>query len=270
MSIQVPSDVPTFDRAGPAPLYLQLKQWLANRIVSGQLAPGAQLPGEYELCERFAISRGVVRQALDELRHEGLVERERGRGTFVSAPKTAEGLISGLRGLADDAALRGQRIDSTVLLLREGPASAPVARELELEPETPVVELERLRTLDGEPWVLVVTYLPARLVPGLVQRDLGGSESLYRILREDYGLPMVSSVRRVEAAGAGAREAHLLRIHRGDPLLVLRSVGYTTDGLPFDYFVANHRGDRSAFEVVLHGAKAADARVEPLAMGRDE
>jgi GntR family transcriptional regulator len=251
-----------FDRSAPVPLYYQLKQWLSGRILAGELQPGAQVPSEAELCERLGISRGVVRQALSELRYEGLIDRERGRGTFVSRPKTAEGLISGLRGLADDAASRGETIDSKVLVLHEAPASEAVARALSLAPGDPVVELERLRSLDGEPHVLVMTYLPAVLVPGLAKRDLSGSESLYRILREEYGLASVSSRRRVEASLAGAREAHLLGIERGAPLLVLRSVGYTTGKRPFDYFIAYHRGDRSAFEVVLSSPAGGAATFE--------
>lgn len=269
MSEQLDNGGATLDRSAPVPLYHQLKRWLSRRILSGEFAPGARLPGELELAERFGLSRGVVRQALNELRYEGLVSRERGRGTFVSAPKTAEGLMSGLRGLADDAALRGQRIHSTVLLQREAPADVDVARRLELEPGEPVVELERLRALDGEPWVLVITYLPAALVSGLVRRDLTGSESLYRILRADYGLEMLSSVRRVEAALADVREAHLLRIRVGDPLLVLRSVGHTTGGRPFDYFVARHRGDRSVFEVTLNAASVGAAGLERVPWPRE-
>jgi len=253
------------DRSTPVPLYHQLKEWLATRIIAGEFSPGDQLPGELELCGRFGLSRGVVRQAFSELRQEGLVSRERGRGTFVSEPKTAEGLIAGLRGLADDTALRGQQVHSTILLFRETAAGAEVARRLELEPGAPVVELERLRTVDGEPHVLVVTYLPVALVPGLTARDLGGTQSLYRILRREYGLSVVAGLRRVEAAVADAREAHLLRIHRGDPLLVLRSTGYTTGRRPLDYFVARHRGDRSAFEIELDVGVVAARGVRAIA-----
>jgi GntR family transcriptional regulator len=99
--------------------------------------------------------------------------------------------------------------------------------------------------------VLAVTYLPAELVPDIERRDLGGTESLYRLLREEYGLPLVASMRRVEAAVTDAREAHLLRMRVGEPLLVLRSISYTTGGRPLEYFIARHRGDRSAFEVSL-------------------
>lgn len=253
MSIQLAAER-AVDHAAPLPLYHQLKQWIAARILAGDLPTGSQLPGEFELCARFGVSRGVVRQALAELRYEGLVERRRGRGTFVAAPKTPQGLISGVRGLADDAAARGQTVESVVLRLREAPAGSALAARLAVEPEDTVVELERLRLLDGEPWVLVVSYLRSDLVPGLAARDLGGSESLYRILRDDYGLPIVASARRVEAAVTDVREAHLLRTPRGAPLLVLRAIGYTTNHRPLEYFVAHHRGDRTSFEVVLPGA----------------
>jgi len=253
-----------FDRHAPVPMYHQLKAWLSGRILSGELAPGEQLPGELELCEQLHVSRGVVRQALAELRYDGLVERRRGKGTFVAAPKTAEGLISGSRGLAEDAWLRGSAIDSTVLVLRERPADATTALLLELEPDERVVELGRLRSLDGEPHVLVTTFLPAALVPGLTALDLGGSASLYRILRERYGLPILSCVRRVEAAVADARQAHLLRLTRGDPLLVLRSTAYTSGHRPLEHFVAYHRADRSAFEVELEPATASATRFDHI------
>ena len=263
MSRQPVNGAVSLDRSGPVPLYHQLKEWLAVRIISGDFGPGDQLPGELELCSRFGLSRGVVRQALSELRQEGLISRERGRGTFVSATKTAEGLIAGLRGLADDTALRGQKVHSTVLLFRETAAGAEVARRLGLEPGEGVVELERLRTVDGEPHVLVVTYLPAARVPGLTAHDLGGSESLYRVLRREYGLTIASGVRRVEAAVADAREAHLLRVHRGDPLLVLRAIGYTTGRRPLDYFIARHRGDRASFEIELDEGGVAARGLRP-------
>ncbi len=252
------------DHSSPVPLYYQAKQWFSSRILSGQIAPGTRLPGELELCQRMGVSRGVVRQALAELCYEGLVERQPGRGSFVSRPKTAEGLISGLGGLADDAASRGQVVRSKVLALHERPCTEAVASKLGIAPGEPVVELERLRTLDGEPHVLVMTYLPAAMVPGLAGRDFSGTASLYRALREDYGLPIVSSLRRVEAATAGGREARLLAVDPGSPLLVLRSTSYTTGRRALEHFVAFHRGDHSAFEVELYGPAGTATRFDSL------
>ena len=269
MSIRLDDLARLLDRSGPIPLYHQIKQWFSSRILSGELAPSERLPDEFELCERLGVSRGVVRQAMTDLEYAGMISRQRGRGTFVSIPKTAEGLISGLRGLADDAAMRGQKVDSKVLLLRETHAGETVARKLQLDPGDPVVELERLRSLDDEPHVVVVTYLPSFLVPGLVKGDFSGATSLYRTLRENYGLGIVSGVRRVEVMAAGARQARLLQVNRGSPLLVLRSVGYTTGARPVDYFVAYHRGDRSAFEVELSTPVGRASRFEQVPAGRD-
>jgi GntR family transcriptional regulator len=158
--------------------------------------------------------------------------------------------------MADDAAQRGQTLESRVLTLREAPATASVAATLQLEPGEPVVELERQRLVDGQPWVLVFNYLPLELVPGLVDRDLGGAESLYRIIRQDYELPIIAGTRRVEAAIADERAAPLLGISPGDPVVVLRSLSFTTGMRPVEYFVAHHRGDRTAFEVVLAATDA--------------
>jgi len=270
MSEQLDRLVSVVDHSSPVPLYYQVKQWFSTRILSGQLAPGKRLPGELELCEKLGVSRGVVRQALAELRYEGLVERQAGRGSFVSKPKTAEGLVSGLGGLADDAALRGQDVSSKVLALRERPCTEAVAKRLDTAPGEPVVELERVRSLDGEPHVLVMTYLPVAMVPGLVQRDLSGTASLYRILREDFGLPIVRSLRRVEAATAGQREARFLKVEIGDPLLVLCSTSYTSARRAVEYFVAFHRGDRSAFEVELTAPAGAASRFESLVIAQGE
>lgn len=268
MSIRLDDLARLLDRSGPIPLYHQLKQWFSSRILSGELAPGEQLPDEFEMCERLGVSRGVIRQAMTELEYAGMISRQRGRGTFVAIPKTAEGLISGLRGLADDAAMRGQKIDSKVLLLREVRAEDTVAEKLELRPGDPVVELERLRRLEGEPHVVVVTYLPALLVPGLVKEDFNGGTSLYRMLRDNYGLNIVSGVRRVEVATAGARQARLLGVKRGSPLMVLRSVGFTSGHRPLDYFIAYHRGDQTAFEVELRAPVGTASRFEQVPAAR--
>src|SRR5439155_15480232 len=215
------------DRSSPVPLYHQVKEDISSQIATGALRPGQQLPGEHELCERYAVSRTVIRQALSELGYEGLIDKQHGRGTFVARTKVAQGLLSGLAGMADDAAQRGQTLESRVLTLREAPAAAWVAAELQLEPGEPIVELERPRLVDGQPWVLVFNYLPLELFPGLVDRDLGGGESLYRIIRQDYELPIIAGTRRVEAAVADEREAPFLGIRPGDPVVVLRSLSFT-------------------------------------------
>ena len=249
------------DRAEGRPLYFQLKHWISEQIAGGRFPPGSRLPDEQQLSSSLGVSRGVVRQAMSELAFEGRVSKQQGRGTFVTEPKVEARLMSQLPGLAADAAAHGRSVSSHVLGLDEVPAGEVVAQSLGIAEGTPVVRLERLRSIDAEPLALAVTYLPAALAGGLLDVDLEGEVSLYEVLARDFDLPVVGARRRVEAAVAGAREARLLTVRRGAPLLVLRSVSHTTGDRPLESFAAMHRGDRCAFAASLPVADEAPMRL---------
>jgi GntR family transcriptional regulator len=250
------------DRTSPLPFYYQLKQILLTDLREQELAPGDRLPGDHELCNRFDVSRTVVRQALSELETEGVIERVKGRGTFVAQQKTAEHLVQSLTGLYEDVAARGSHLRSDVRRLEVVPADQPIAGELELQPGAPVIVLERLRFVDDEPWVLVTTYLPYDVAPGLVEEDLS-NQSLYALLETKYDVELTHGRRGVEAAVANGVLAKALAISVGDPVLLLRSTSYG-GGRPVEMFVAYHRGDRSRFEVTLSRSKPTGGFSEPL------
>lgn len=249
------------DRASLLPFYHQLKQILLGQIEQRGLQPGDRLPGDHELCRAYGVSRTVVRQTLSELEAEGVLERIKGKGTFVAPRKTAEGLVQSLTGLYEDVAARGGRLRSEVRRLEVVPADAAIAGELDLPLGHPVVAIERLRFVNEEPWVLTITHLPADLAPGLVHDDLSHS-SLYALLENKYQVKLVRGRRSVEAAVAGAALARSLGISRGAPVLVLRSLSVGTAGRPVESFVAFHRGDRSRFEVEL--ARRTEGVTRPL------
>ncbi|MCB0153854.1 MAG: GntR family transcriptional regulator, partial [Anaerolineae bacterium] len=86
------------DRSSHIPYYIQVKKSILQQIDSGVWQKGTQLPGEPELCRLFDVSRTVIRQALKELEFEGLITREKGKGTFVDEPRIDQGLIQELTG----------------------------------------------------------------------------------------------------------------------------------------------------------------------------
>jgi GntR family transcriptional regulator len=118
------------------------------------------------------------------------------------------------------------------------------------------VHIERVRSVDEEPWVFAVSDVPAWAAPGLEHEDLT-DRSLYELLESSYDVRLVHGRRVVEAAVAGQRLARLLGVRRNSPLLVLRSVSFDDQERPVESFVAFHRGDRSRFEVDLHRKAAA-------------
>lgn len=248
---------PSIDRTSPVPFYHQLKEILRARVTSGELAPGDRLDGEHVLCERYGVSRTVVRQALSDLHRENVLDRQKGRGTFVAHGRTSQSLVRSLNGLYDDIRSLGRILRSDVRSLAVEPADADVAARLGLPPDTPVVVVERLRFVDAEPWVLAVSHVPLSVAPDLVEQDLR-EDSLYRLLRERYGQEIVRSTRVVEAHAPDARLARDLRIGFSDPVLKLTAVGYGLTGTAVETFVAFHRADRCRFEVDLSRADQND------------
>ncbi|WP_347349162.1 GntR family transcriptional regulator [Nigerium sp.] len=137
------------DRTSPLPFYAQLKQILLADIAERGLVPGDRFRSDHEIADRFGVSRSVVRQALAELEADGVIERSKGRGTFIARQKVGEGLARSLRGLHEDAALRGSQVTSTVLRQEVVPAPPAVGSRLGLAQDASVVVIERLRRRRG-------------------------------------------------------------------------------------------------------------------------
>jgi GntR family transcriptional regulator len=185
-----------------------------------------------------------------ELERKGLISKQNGKRSSVALPKYQGGLMQNLRGFYEDAVETGHEPFTKVLELGVTPASPEVAEALQLSAGDPVVELNRLRFLDDEPEVLVVTYLPESKCPGLVGEDFT-KQSLYALLDRKYGLRIEQGYRTIEAIALERQDAKLLGMKAGSPALLLKSIGLLEDGTPLEYYIAKHRGDRAKFSVRL-------------------
>jgi GntR family transcriptional regulator len=239
------------------PYYLQLIEILKGKITARVWVPGDQIPGEQDLCKMYGVSRTVVRQALLELELEGIILRRKGKGTFITKPKISEGIVQKLTGFYQDMVERGLRPVTSVLKQVVGPAGEKVARYLEIDPGEKVIEIRRLRSINGEPIQIVTTYIPLAICPALAAADLT-DRSLYEFLEAECGIVLARGRRYIEAVLASESEAQLLEIDRGAPLVLLDSISYAADGRPIEYYHALHRGDRSRFEVELLRIPAGD------------
>lgn len=252
----VPSALPpsatvsAVDHNSPVPYYAQVKETLRERIERGEWRPGEQIPGEPELCQLFGVSRTVIRQALTELGFEGLIVRAKGKGTFVAEPKITESLAQRLTGFYEDMAGRGAPPVSRVLQQQLAPATDRIAGYLGLAPGAPVVVIERLRFVNSEPLVLVISFVPHARCPHALDADLT-HQSLYALMESECGLLIARGRRTLEAVAAGPRESELLQVPVGAPLMLLNSVALLDDGTPIEYYQALHRGDRSRFDAEL-------------------
>ncbi len=232
------------------PYYRQLYTLLKERILAKEWKPGQKFFSEGDLCRDYGISRTVVRNALQELENEGLISRRKGKGTFVLGPKISEGLAQNLTGFYQDMAERGLLTSSRVLIHAVIPCPDTVVALLDLAAQAPVIHIHRLRYVEGDPIALVTSYLPLQLCPSLEKVDLT-DRSLYEFLEKNCNITITRAHRVLEATFADEPQARLLQIQAGDPVMKLESISYTEDGIPVEYFVAYHRGDRTRFEINL-------------------
>lgn len=229
------------------PYYLQLKRILMKDL-EADAPEGSLLPSEADLCAQYSVSRTVVRQALGELENEGLVLKVKGKGTFVTGRKVDTSFIQDTLGFYESMVKAGHSVESRVLKLATEPSSVDVARLLEIRVGEPVIRFDRVRSIDGRPVQVARAFMPARLFPGLTEMDLS-DRSLYQVLREVYGVQPARGHRAIEAVALSREDAKHLGVPRGTPGLRIHSITRSSDGVVFEHYVADYRGDRFRFEV---------------------
>jgi GntR family transcriptional regulator len=247
------------DRRSPIPFYFQLTKLLTREIETGSWKVGERLPSEPAICEQFGVSRTTVRQALAALESEGLVRREKGRGTFVSERRSGGWLLQSAQGFYEEAERAGHAVRSQVLRRAVEPLPGWASDALRLRPGTDGVTVERLRWMDDRLVMYVASHFPAHVAATLLEADLENS-SLYGVLEERSALTVAGGRRVVEAARAERELAKLLEVEPGSPLLYVEAVSWDGTLQPFECYRAWHRADRSKIEVhVVHEEAAAKA-----------
>jgi GntR family transcriptional regulator len=258
------------DRRSPVPFYFQLKQLVRDEIAAERRQPGERIPSENELCDHFGVSRTTVRQALSELEAEGLLRKEKGRGTFVAEPRASSWFLQSSHGFHDEASRAGRVVTSEVLRREVEELPQWAAEALDLPPGSEGVTLERLRSVDGEVIMYVVSHLLGELADAILSAELE-SGSLYGILQDERGIEVCGGRRVVEATTARAALARRLGIDAGAAVLHVQAVSWDADMRPFECYRAWHRSDRTTIEVQVVGQRMAQtAGLDPttLRIGR--
>ncbi len=232
-------------KKGPLPRYYQLKEIMREKIRSGEWKPGDLIPSERELGEQYGISRMTARQAITELVNEGLFYREQGKGTFVSRHKITQQLIN-LTGFTEDMKARGQRPGSRVISAQMIPADEVLAERLRIKPGQMVFCLQRLRLADDEPLAIEISNLSFMGCERLLEEDLE-KNSLYRLLEDKYGQPLLEAEQELEAGLMGPDEAQLLQVSTGSAALFIRRTTYTERDHPIEYAKSVYCGNKYVF-----------------------
>ena len=232
------------DKQSPIPIYIQIEEQLKRRILAGEFEVGTAIPSERDLTESFGVSRMTLRQAVTNLVNDGLLVREKGRGTFVASPKVEQPL-NGLTSFTEDMKARGMVPSNKLINFKKVSPEADIAKELELLEGEEVFLVERIRYADEKPMAIERTFLPVKLFPQLNEEALKGS--LYSIIEEQQQLKISHASQQMEAALVKKEDAELLKIGMPSAILIMERVSYLNDGKPFEVVRSTYRADRYKF-----------------------
>ena len=232
------------DASHTAPKYYQLYEIIRQKIEGGEWPPDQPIPSERELEAMYAVSRTTVRQALGLLVRQGYLYRKHGRGTFVAPPKLQYSLHLPI-SFSGEMRMRGIQPGQRILEMGYVRPSPRVRQHLELpERVQEVLRIERLRFGDGEPVGLHEAYLPLAREQAITREELEEAGSLYALLEARFRLIPSEAAQTVEATLADEREARLLRVARGSPLLLIERTTWSQTRRPMEFVRMHYRADR--------------------------
>lgn len=235
------------------------RQALLKAIDNGVFGPGARLPGERTLAAHLAVSRQTLRQALQQLAEEGVLQPSPQRGWYVTT-KLISDPPNVLQSFTDIAHARGLTPTTRVLASTKRAATLDEADRLAVAPASPVLELRRLRSLDDIPVSVDHTIVALTRAPALTEVDLTDA-SLYGTLEHVCGVRVTRSNYSLRAEGAGEQCAELLHVPPGTPVLVGEEVTFDLADVPILCGQLVYRGDAYQFQATLYRpAGTADPR----------
>lgn len=250
---------PLLAAGSPVPLYHQLYLQIKGQIVGGELAHGVRVPGELELQERHGVSRITCRRALEELAREGLIRRERGRGSHVIYRPTARPLEGSLSATLDNLIAFGRATEVALLSFEHALPDPALASRFGLDPGAVLVHVVRVRRADGVPFAWLDSWTRA-LGPRYGRAAL--ATGLRLELFRKCGVTIARFEQTITAVAAPADAAAALQVDAGQPLLQIERFSYDEQGRLIDRLRALYRPDRFHLSM-SHCRDAANPEQEP-------
>ncbi len=248
----------TLDRSSPLPLWAQIVEDLRRRLLRGEFE--AHFPTDEELTRDYEVSRQTVREAVRRLTAEGLVVRQRGRGSSVALPVLEQPLHS-LYSLASAVRASGVEERSEVIAAERRPATAEVAAALDLDTGAEVVFIERLRIAGAEPIALDRSWLPAEQAGQLLDADLS-TGGLYELLAAHCALRVTGGRERIRPVIPEPSDRRLLRLPPKTAAFSIDRLVLAGD-LPVEWRKSLIRGDR--YSLIARWPAGAQLRRDELA-----
>ena len=240
---------------GPTPLYYQLKNILESKIRSQELKERERLPSEAELCSEFGVSRITVRQALSELLKDGLIYRERGKGTYIAEGAGWKKPV--LKGSIENLMAAGVGTLIKVLSYKEVVAPKEFSKALTGGRPEKVYRLEIIRLMSGGPQAYSLIYFPAKLGKMISGNDIKETTEIISFVEDKLGTKAQGAHQTIDVGVATELLAKNLSVKQQTPLLVICREYFTRTGALMFLAKSYYRTDRFKYEIELARTSAA-------------
>ncbi len=231
----------------PFPKYLQIRDLISRWM--RELNVGDMLPTEEALSNRFGVSRVTIRKALQSLEDDGVIARRAGVGTWLAKPVEAQP-DTRLTGPSEEYFGIGMATETKLVASRKIPMTSHIAFALASGADKEVYEMQRVRILDGEPFLLLCAYLPLAIGRKLAAAK-PGTRLLVPVLRRIWDPDLYETHQQIEATNASDRIAELLGVEVGAAVLNVHRVFADSTGTPILYTHTHFRADRYYYTVKL-------------------
>lgn len=216
-------------------IYMQVLHDLKNRIYSNEF-PDKKLPDERSLAESYGVSRSSIKRALNILAGQGIIFKKRGSGTFVNPLYLKNQPIfhnegSNL-GVTDSYQIDGRAPSIELINFQVIPANEDLQQALFLSPGDFVYQLERLRRLDGEPFMIENGFIPIKILPELSMENV--TNSIFNFVEDTKKKTVTKSFMSVMAEPSTQRDRDLLELSEREPVGIMEGIFFLDDGTPFE------------------------------------
>ncbi|MFW5842964.1 MAG: GntR family transcriptional regulator [Spirochaetota bacterium] len=237
------------DKESYIPYYVQVKEALLEAMRNDRYTPGMALPSEQSLATEFDVTRATVRKALDELRREGVIKTERGKGSVVANSRIEQSLLQ-FYSFGREIGSTGRAATSRIIAIRQILAPTQVQKKLGLTGKGRTHEIIRLRYYKQQPLILEFSYVPEGIVPSISESDLEG-QSLYDLLESKCNCSIERAKEFLYPRISDAYESEILRIPLHSPVFQTERITRSTEGEVIEFRRSVIRGDRVTFSTEL-------------------
>lgn len=218
------------------PIYKQIKEDIVDDILSGIYEPGDKIPKQDEYALKYHVSRLTVRKAIDDLVRKKILQTEKGKGTFVREIAKKAYSYKRLAGFSSNVVSSEIKVHSKVINIAEIKADKSVAKHLQIEENSEVVLIERLRYSNDCCVAFQKSYFLKERVKNIdfVKENLN-ENSLYDVLRQKAGIEMSYLDEKFRAIRANEEISGYFNVEEGDPILYVKRIAYDANNVPIEY-----------------------------------